>query len=340
MARPEIVFVADDFTGACDTLATLARGGLRTRLYTRCPEVFPDDLDAIGIATALRSMPPEEGIATMKQIAPRIAAIAPRVTHFKVCSTFDSAPRTGNIAVVSDLLASSLGADWIAIVGGQPSLRRYCIFATLFAAASDGTVHRIDRHPVMKVHPTTPMGEADLRQHLARQGWPDIGLVDYRSYDGGTDLHASLENRIEGGEPRTLFDVSTSNDLAAVGWAIRAQSEVRSVLCIGASSVAEAMLASSRSKFSSRPQTGNYHFTGPIFAISGSRSATTQGQIENAQSYSRIWAQAPDFQRDAPERATDGTWCSYPCQRKEPANGRVGGSSRKDPCPAAVADAC
>ena len=271
--------------------------------FTRCPETFPDDLDAIGVATSLRAMPPAEGLATMERIAPRIASIAPRITHYKVCSTFDSARETGNIAVVSDLLASTIGAHWIAIVGGQPSLRRYCVFATLYAAAGDGAVHRIDRHPVMKAHPTTPMAEADLRRHLALQGWPDIGLIDYRSYAIAADLRASLASRLETGERITLFDVSASEDLAVVGQAIRERSKGQSVLCIGASSVAEAMLASAGSRKVSRPKFDSPGFEGPILAISGSRSATTKAQIEASQSYSKAWAKAADFVPNAPERA-------------------------------------
>jgi uncharacterized protein YgbK (DUF1537 family) len=45
-------------------------------------------------------------------------------------------------------------------------------------AAGEGAIHRIDRHPVMRCHPVTPMDEADLRLHLMRQTKGAIGSVD------------------------------------------------------------------------------------------------------------------------------------------------------------------
>lgn len=66
----KLVFCADDFTGASDTLATLARAGLSARLYLNAPDMSdhknddghgssgsdPDSLDAFGVATSLRAM--------------------------------------------------------------------------------------------------------------------------------------------------------------------------------------------------------------------------------------------------------------------------------------------
>src|SRR4029453_18817294 len=56
------------------------------------------------------------------------------------------------------------------IVAATPALGRYCAFGNLFArSGTDGRVHRIDRHPIMSVHPVTPMHEADLARHLGQQ---------------------------------------------------------------------------------------------------------------------------------------------------------------------------
>jgi uncharacterized protein YgbK (DUF1537 family) len=72
----------------------------------------------------------------------------------------------------------------VAIVGGQPNLGRYCVFANLFAAVSSGgSVVRIDRHPTMRAHPVTPMHEADLRVHLAAQGLARVVSIDTTTYE-------------------------------------------------------------------------------------------------------------------------------------------------------------
>jgi len=296
MAGPSIVFVGDDFTGASDTLATLARGGLRTRLYTRFPETLPDDLDAIGIATELRAMSPEEALGVMAELAPKIADLGARIVHFKICSTFDSSPSTGNIRAVAEMLETALGAQLTAIVGGQPSLRRYCLFGTLFAEAGDGKIHRIDRHPVMKAHPITPMAEADLRRHLARQGWSDIGLVDYPTYAAGPEaLRTEITRRIDGGEARILFDMSDAGDIETFGRALWDVAGERPVLCIGASGVAEAVLPLARMDAAPSPALPSPHMDGPVLILSGSRSTITAAQIEAAEAYEKIGVTAADF---------------------------------------------
>ena len=48
----------------------------------------------------------------------------------------------------------------------------------LFALAQ-GKGYRLDRHPTMSRHPVTPMDEADLGRHLARQTGEPIGLIDF-----------------------------------------------------------------------------------------------------------------------------------------------------------------
>lgn len=284
----QFVFCADDFTGASDTLATLVRRGLAARLYLRPPN--PEDhpelvgLDAIGIATSLRSLPREEGTRRMRQIAINLPQAS--LHHLKVCSTFDSSPRIGNIAAAADAYAETIDAPWVAVIGGQPSLGRYCLFGNLFAAADDG-IHRIDRHPVMSAHPITPMAEADLRLHLAAQGWPDVGLVSFPEYcEGADDLLKLIERRQAAGERQTLFDVSREEDLAVIGTVLRRLNTRRTVLCVGASSVAEAFHAD-RTVEGSCAAT-NHMFSGPVFAFVGSRSPVSADQVSRASSYLKV----------------------------------------------------
>src|SRR5205085_5047993 len=56
----------------------------------------------------------------------------------------------------------------VPVLVGAPSMRRYVLFGNLFATA-EGQTWRIDRHPTMSRHPVTPMHEADLTLHLAKQ---------------------------------------------------------------------------------------------------------------------------------------------------------------------------
>lgn len=263
------IFVADDFTGASDTLATLARGGLRTRLFRDLPAAADTEgLEAWGIATPARSL----GRAGMAALAARLgtglAPLAPAFLHVKICSTFDSSPEIGNFVLLSQGLADALGGCEIAVFGGQPSLGRHSIFGTLFARGPDGRVHRIDRHPVMSDHPVTPMREADLIRHLA-----DLGLNGVHRVEGGGRGHAF---------PR-FYDLLDQADVTAAG--LDLERAPRPLVVLGASSVAEAWLASRPP----RPEVKRVGSTtaGPIFAFAGSRSSLTTAQIGAADGLAR-----------------------------------------------------
>ncbi|WP_347920087.1 four-carbon acid sugar kinase family protein [Paracoccus marcusii] len=256
------VFVADDFTGASDTLATLSRIGLRARLFRDVPSVEDvAELDAWGIATPARSL----GRTAIEQLGQRIgkglAAHVPNLVHVKVCSTFDSGPDLGNIAAFSQAIAKQTGIPDIAVVGGQPSLGRYAVFGTLFARGPDNAIHRIDRHPVMSKHPVTPMTEADLIRHLGRLGLD--GLYYVGRCQQGQDF------------PR-FYDVLEQADLNTIGRDLKACA--RSLVVMGPSSVAEAWFAGHVGEHISFP-TAAVPSGRPIFAFAGSRSSVTTAQI-------------------------------------------------------------
>ncbi|WP_029010985.1 four-carbon acid sugar kinase family protein [Azospirillum halopraeferens] len=296
---PEIVFVGDDFTGASDTLATLARAGLRTRLFLDPPD--PADVaslgpDAVGVATELRALDATTITHRAGAIAGAVAALAPRFIHYKVCSTFDSAPDTGSIGAAVGALAAGTGPALVAVIGGQPGLGRYCLFGHLFAAAADGTVHRIDRHPVMCRHPTTPMAESDLRLHLAAQGLDGLAAIPWT--DIGDDA-AALADRLAApaAEDRgVLLDVAATAQLPVIGAALRRlDTGGRPILLVGASSVAEALTGSAplRRPVPEEGPAATRAAAGPCLIVAGSRSAVTAAQVAAAGRFARV-AVPPD----------------------------------------------
>lgn len=264
------VFVADDFTGASDTLATLARGGLRTRLFRDPPAPADrDGLDAWGIATNARSLDTRDIAALAARIGEGLAPARPEFLHVKICSTFDSSARIGNVALFAQGLAKALGIGDLAVLAGQPSLGRYAVFGTLFARGPDGDIHRIDRHPVMAAHPVTPMHEADLVRHLAT-----LGLQG---------LHRVGRGEAGGAFPR-LYDLLDPSDVAQAG-ADLARSGRRLVV-LGSSSVAEAWLSVQPPQRPLPP--GPVAAEGAVLAFAGSRSSLTMAQIGAAQGWARL----------------------------------------------------
>lgn len=281
--KPRFAFVADDFTGATDTLATLALAGLRTSLYLDASRMAADDYsDAVGLATATRSMSPESIASTLAPAAHALRSLGAPVSHLKVCSTFDSAPHVGSIGAAVSALREGVPGTFLPIVGGQPNLRRYCAFATLFAAAgAEGPVYRIDRHPTMSRHPVTPMREADLRVHLGAQGIDGIATVDHTAYARPL---ATLDGPV-------LFDVLDTSHLAAIGDHLRERARDRPLLAVGASSVAQAMIAAWRSErtLGDPPLPKAVAASrGPVFVLSGSRSPVTADQLARARSFDLV----------------------------------------------------
>ncbi len=276
----DTVFIGDDFTGASDTLATLAERGARARLFLDAPEESETaGLDAVGIATDLRARSPEEATLRLNLLAQAMHGLAPRYIHYKVCSTFDSAPHVGSIGAAVLALEAAFAPSRTIVLGGQPSLGRYCVFGTLFARAPDGKTYRIDRHPIMSRHPVTPMDEANLRIHLRRQGLDKIDLIS-RSQLQSASNEVAETIRLSG---RVLIDGLDLTDMERIGEILRRiDTEAAPLLLIGASSVAEALYPPSDA---TPLQSATKRADGPRLAVAGSRSSATAAQVAAATSY-------------------------------------------------------
>jgi len=291
-ATPRYGWYGDDFTGATDTLATLAEAGQRALLFLRIPTpaqlTSGGPLDAVGLAGATRAMAPEAMARELDEAGCFFATLGISLLHYKCCSTFDSAPEIGSLGAAARALRPHFPNPLLPVIGGQPNLGRYCLFGNLFAAAgAGGTVHRIDRHPTMSVHPVTPMGEADLRRHLAAQGLERVALVDYRSCEGGgagKALGAALADEPEA----VLFDVSQPSDLVAIGALLREQMSAGPMLAIGASSVAQAFAGFPQAAQPAMPKLTHSASGGNLLTLVGSLSPVTRAQVELAEGYEKI----------------------------------------------------
>jgi uncharacterized protein YgbK (DUF1537 family) len=321
-----LAWVGDDFTGASDTLATLATGGARALLFLDVPTAARlaavGPLEAVGVATAVRSMAPAPMREVLAPIADWLAGSGVPVVHYKVCSTWDSAPGTGSIGEGVRTLWRPAYAPWVPLVGGQPSLGRWCAHGQLFAqAGAGGPVYRIDRHPTMSRHPVTPMGEARLAVHLAAQGCMPVARVELAAFAGGARaIDATLARALESTDPsvsedptedaavdtRTgdrapasprpvLFDTLNAAHLAATGAAIARHAHGRTVLAVGASSVAQAMLARWRTSgelaATIEPSVARAAVAparGPVFVLAGSLSPLSARQVAQARAFERV----------------------------------------------------
>lgn len=288
---PLIAFYGDDFTGSTDALECLAAAGLRAVLFTHIPSAAVLDrykgLQAIGIAGHSRGLTPAE---MDDVIPPALAALrgsgAP-ILHYKVCSTFDSSPTIGSFGAVMDIARRDLGPGTIPIVVGAPKLARYSFFGTLFARHNvDGTVHRIDRHPTMSVHPTTPMREADMRRHIGAQTAQTIALLPAPAIAGSrAEAEAALDRALAGRPEALLIDIADETAEARVGELIeRMASAGAPLVVVGSSGVEYALVAAWRARRllpaeATMPPPGAVD---RLLVVSGSCSPVTGAQIAAA----------------------------------------------------------
>jgi 3-oxoisoapionate kinase len=299
IAPPAVVYYGDDFTGATDTLGTAARAGLRALLFLRTPDAARLEsvgaLDVLGIAGAARAMAPEAMRSELAPVAALFRALGARVLHYKTCSTFDSAPHLGSIGEAVRILRGAAEQPWTAIVGGQPNIGRYCLFANLFAAAgSGGEVHRIDRHPTMSRHPVTPMHEADLRVHLAKQGWDGVRSIPFTTVARGDQaLERSAMAAADSGAAALLFDVIDATQLATIGRVLWGRAQQATLLAVGPSSVVDGLAVAMPLRERVAAPAGFEPARlaaadGPVLVLAGSLSPVTARQVAAASSFETI----------------------------------------------------
>jgi uncharacterized protein YgbK (DUF1537 family) len=168
---------------------------------------------------------------------------------------------------------------------GAPSLGRYCVFGNLFARSGlDSPLYRLDRHPTMSRHPSTPMDEAELRVVLARQTDRPIELVDVLTLDQDP---TALFNRLSACPDGAivLFDVLTNRHLATIGAALveLQRRESQPLLVFGSSGVDAALTNRLRELGEIRPASlSALEPVDRLLVVSGSCSPVTDRQIAHA----------------------------------------------------------
>jgi uncharacterized protein YgbK (DUF1537 family) len=349
MGALRCAFYGDDFTGATDTLASYAEAGLAALLFLGVPQARrlakAGPLDALGIAGAARTMGSQAMAAELTPVARFFASIAAPVLHYKCCSTFDSAPDTGNLATALRLLRPSAANPFVPIVGGQPNLGRFCAFGQLFASAgAGGEVFRIDRHPTMSRHPVTPMHEADLRVHLAALGLPGVASIDWRGLESDTaTLDARLAQLLADAPPAVLFDVLHDGHLRALGRILWQRAQQAPLLALGASSVAQALISHWQGGAASpaRPAPRIAPASGPVFVVAGSLSPVTARQVAQAgAAWRRVPIDVSHAVGDPAALATLARECAALLAEGHPVLAHTGAAQPGGPAAADVASAC
>lgn len=290
-----IAFYGDDITGSTDAMEALVLAGVPTVLFLEPPapglvrEQFPHIM-AVGLAGMSRTMTPGEMDAVLPQVFASLKALGAPLTHYKVCSTFDSSPEVGSIGRALDIGFEIFKPDYVPVAVGAPKLKRFVVFGNLFATI-DGETYRIDRHPVMSKHPVTPMHESDLRRHLGRQTAKRIDLLDVRRLEGpDSAVDQSIQEMLEDGVEVVILDTLDETHLLKVGRLLtdvgkslgHRVDQRRQSFVVGSSGVEFALTAFWQAEGKIQPPQ-SFEPPGPVeqvVAVSGSASPWTAAQIQ------------------------------------------------------------
>ncbi len=288
----KLAFYGDDFTGSTDALEVLAFAGLQTALLLKPPTPallahFPP-LDAIGVAGDSRAMTPAEMDAHLPPVFEALAQCGAPIVHYKVCSTFDSAPGIGSIGRTMEIAQRIFRNRFIPVVGSTPALQRYCLFGHLFArAGTDGRIYRIDRHPIMSVHPVTPADDSDLLVHFGRQTALPVARLEFPSLEGGLASALTALDGVLMQQPQAvLIDSASEAQLTTVGGLLEQLAGKEAPLfTVGPSGVEYALTQWWRAHGqlgASDPAYEHFDAADQVLAVSGSASKLSMQQIDAA----------------------------------------------------------
>ena len=257
--------VADDFTGAGDLANTLARGGMRTRLFVDAAGPL-GGCEAGVVALKSRSIPAVDAVRLSLAAAERLRAAGCRQLFFKYCSTFDSKP-DGNIGPVADALAALVGARGVVVCPAFPATGRTVYQGHLFVGNGLLSESGMERHPL------TPMTDPDIRRWLELQVQGSVGHVAHATVREGPEaIRAALATS---DAALVVVDAVSEDDLRAIGAAVAG-----AALVTGGSGMAIGLPENfRRAGLLEKGATGFRPAAGPALLLSGSCSAATRAQV-------------------------------------------------------------
>lgn len=279
-------YYGDDLTGSTDVMEALELGGVPTVLFMRQPDAAMlaqfSHCRAIGLAGTSRSEAPLWMDTNLREAFAWLKTLNAALCHYKVCSTFDSSPTIGSIGRAIEIGRSVFAQDSVPLLVGAPQLKRYTAFGHLFAAYRE-KYFRIDRHPVMNRHPTTPMDESDLLIHLSRQTELTSGLVDLATLQSAGRSEA-FDRLFAEGTDIVLVDVDSRETQALAGKEIWRVRKPGGSFVVGSSGIEYALLAEwvSNGTVSAEPKFSPPGAADRVAVVSGSCSPTTERQIRHA----------------------------------------------------------
>ncbi len=280
---PLVTWYGDDFTGSAAVMEVLSFAGLPSVLFLKPPSAAQlarfAGMRGIGIAGIARARSPEWMERELPTVFDSLASLNAPIMHYKVCSTLDSSVTAGSIGTAIDIAQSRIQSKWVPLLIAAPAIRRYQCFGHLFAAAQDG-VFRLDRHPVMALHPVTPMDESDVRLHLQKQMSGTVGLIDLVQLSSSTEARAALAAALAAAHRVVALDTVDMNTLTASGQLIW-ETRNDGLFCVGSQGIEYALVAywQQQGMLEASDPPDSAGRVEQLVVVSGSVSSVTASQI-------------------------------------------------------------
>lgn len=209
--------IADDFTGASDLAAMLARSGAPVSLRLGARGL--DDEGAANpfevVALKCRTSPVADAVRETRAALSWLKARGAQRFFWKYCSTFDSTAK-GNIGPVSEALMADLGATQTIYCPAFPQNGRSIYMGHLYVGGA-----LLSDSP-MRDHPLTPMRDSNLMRLLAPQTKRPVGLVSYPVVRKGAQaVRVALARLAQEGVAHVVADAIEDDHLGVLAEACR-----------------------------------------------------------------------------------------------------------------------
>lgn len=262
--------IADDVTGGTDLASVLRRGGL-TVVQTLDTPAIPAGADAVVVSSKIRTADAGLARSSAGQAVEALRAAGAEQIYFKYCSTFDSTDG-GNIGPVIDELLARLGEAFTIACPAYPALARTVYAGHLFVG------NQLLSDSSMRHHPLTPMTDANLVRVLGRQTRGRVGLVELATIEAGPSAVASRFAELAGaGHTVAIVDALFDRHLEAI-----AEASAGLRLITGGAALGGALARVGFTPRMPRENEASLSIRAPVAMLSGSCSATTLAQIDQA----------------------------------------------------------
>ena len=130
-------YYGDDLTGSTDVMEALSWAASRPCCFSASPMRAAGPLRRLQGGRAGRHKPQRDARVDGQNLPAAfewLKSLGADVCHYKICSTFDSSPRSATSAGPSRSAVGYSARDAVPLIVGAPQLKRYTAFGNLFAA--------------------------------------------------------------------------------------------------------------------------------------------------------------------------------------------------------------